>query len=231
MLIHNLENDPELIEIVSSLNLQGIRCYYDFIEEHRPSTDDWRIRLNMSERNSLGFAAPGGLFTQAVYNFAQFGRLPERSVSFKNQLVIEIGAGCFHFGYALAELLEARAYIGVEPFFADHLIRNINQYASKRSIKRIPYTVVPEDILTFLRRIPDGLVSIFAFGIEKCILEDKHYRSNVEKEIFRVLHPEGGFLAASSDLNVSNLCTERFVIKRKSQQNKSLSDQGCLFYK
>lgn len=57
----------------------------------------------------------------------------------------------------------------------------------------IPACLVHEDMLTFLRRLPNDSVSLMANGIDTCIISGR-YRVEVTEEIYRVLHPKGLFL-------------------------------------
>lgn len=107
---------------------------------------------------------------------------------FKNQIFVDLGAGDLPYGYEIAQLAGAKAYVGVEPFYPKSLEGTIMW---DHVPKKIPASVVPEDMLTFLKRLPESSVSLFISGIDGNILPDKGYIDCVENEIMRVLDPKG----------------------------------------
>lgn len=163
---------------------------------------DWRARLNFSRDLGTGFAAPGGEFTRALY---EWSFTPDGSL-LKNFLmgrrVVELGAGMMPYGYALASACGAKNFVGVEPFYGDILARSIKAYihTNDKVIERIPYKVVQDDMLAYLSKEPDDLLCVLACGIEDCILPDQHYRKRVENEIVRTLEGDCFFLSSHSDL-------------------------------
>ena len=147
---------------------------------------DWRARLNFSRDLGTGFAAPGGEFTRALY---EWSFTPDGSL-LKNFLmgrrVVELGAGMMPYGYALASACGAKNFVGVEPFYGDILARSIKAYihTNDKVIERIPYKVVQDDMLAYLSKEPDDLLCVLACGIEDCILPDQHYRKGLKMKLF-----------------------------------------------
>lgn len=135
-------------------------------------------------------------------------RLREVFSSFKNQIVVDLGAGSYPYGYYIADSAEAKGYIGVEPNFpyylAGSLVRNTEiQYEDlpqsidvepRHLLNKTPAVVVNEDMLSFLKRLPDNSVSIFCSGIDYYIIPEQNYRDEVAKEIVRVLNPNGVYI-------------------------------------
>ena len=80
---------------------------------------DWKERLSVSRDLGTGFAAPGGEFTRALYEWALTpdGTFLHRLL--ENRRVVELGAGMMPYGYALAATCEAKNFVAVEPFYAD----------------------------------------------------------------------------------------------------------------
>ncbi|MCK5125553.1 MAG: hypothetical protein KAR42_04795 [candidate division Zixibacteria bacterium] len=69
----------------------------------------------------------------------------------------------------------------------------------------LPVSLVAEDMLTALRRLPNESVSILASGIDECIVPKDVYAEKVEKEISRVLNPKGAFIGESSRFRPAKL--------------------------
>ena len=163
---------------------------------------DWRTRLSTSRDLGKGFAAPGGEFTRALYEWA----LTDRGNFLKELLggrrVVELGAGMMPYGYALAAVCEARNFVAVEPFYSDLQKNSVAGLIKERgeSLPRIPYKVEAIDMLEYLRGEADELLCVLACGIEDCILPGADYRTQVEGEIVRVLEKDAFFLSSHSDL-------------------------------
>lgn len=136
---------------------------------------------------------------------------------YKGKIIIDLGAGDSWHGYLLSTFLEAKAYIGVEKFRSDVLksqlsgitLEDITKYCVRNynDPRKIGYgwkpaestslpeaAVVADDILNFLRRLPDKSVSIFAFGIDQFVFPGKNDSAELIKELERVLDAEGGYL-------------------------------------
>ena len=180
---------------------------------------DWKIRLDASRELGLGFAAPGGNFTKALFEAVMSGLADEIKSALEGQRVVELGAGIRAYGYALAASSGARNYLAVEPFYADVLSKSIGEMirAQNELLPRIPFKVLPHDMLEHLQREGDDLISIVACGIENCILPDERYKRKVEAEIIRTLHPEGVFISSHSDIDPRGLqVTEKWFRRVES---------------
>lgn len=169
---------------------------------------DWRDRLSDSRDLGTGFAAPGGEFTRALFEWVVTdpkGKLLKNVLA--GQRVVELGAGMMPYGYNLAAVCEARNFVAIEPFYSDLQERSIQATISKNTIlaPRIPYKVVGQDMLDYLKEEPDDLLCVLACGIEDCILPGPDYRSRVESEISRVLSSNTFFLSSHSDLYPNDL--------------------------
>ncbi len=177
---------------------------------------DWRERLDESRDMGLGYAAPGGHFTQALYEACLARRAGNLPGSLKGQSVVELGAGMMPHGYLIAATFEAKNYLAIEPYYADVLLKTLRQAIEeqKHMVAEIPWKVSSDDMLTGLRGIPDESVSVLACGIEDCILPDADYKSAVESEIARVLSVTGIFASSHSDLHPRGLHEETFEFQR-----------------
>jgi hypothetical protein len=126
----------------------------------------------------------------------------------RGKVVVDLGAGKDVQGYEVARMVGAKGYVGVEPFFARDLLQRMEDYLGSepwtlKERAHIPASVVCDDMLRTLKRIPDDSVSLMAGAIDDCILgyssEERDYVSEVNREITRVLHPSGVFINSSSE--------------------------------
>ena len=170
----------------------------------------------------LGYAAPGGQFTRALYEACLARRAGNFPGSLKGQSVVELGAGMMPYGYLIAATFEAKNYLAIEPYYADVLLKAIRQVIEeqKHMVAEIPWKVSSDDMLTGLQAIPDGSVSVLACGIEDCILPDADYKAAVESEITRVLSETGVFASSHSDLQPKGLREEAFEFQRIGSELK-----------
>lgn len=179
---------------------------------------DWKERLSVSRDLGTGFAAPGGEFTRALYEWS----LTPSGIFLQSLLVgrrvVELGAGMMPYGYALAASCEARNFVAVEPFYADKQKASIQAMIEDagQTIPRIPYKVEGRDMLEYLKDEADDLLCVVACGIEDCILPGAEYRKKVEGEIYRVLEKDAFFLSSHSDLQPQGLRTVEMTFRRPS---------------
>ncbi|HAD22418.1 MAG TPA: hypothetical protein DCF87_09950 [Opitutae bacterium] len=179
---------------------------------------DWKERLSVSRDLGTGFAAPGGEFTRALYEWS----LTPGGIFLQSLLagrrVVELGAGMMPYGYALAASCEARNFVAVEPFYADKQKASIQAMIEDagQTMPRIPYKVEGRDMLEYLKDEADDLLCVVACGIEDCILPGAEYRKKVEGEIYRVLEKDAFFLSSHSDLQPQGLRTVEMTFRRPS---------------
>lgn len=147
---------------------------------------------------------------------------------FNNQIVIDLGCGYHANGYEFASLVGAKGYIGVDMFHGNRLMENKRAFSSdetKKSILEsaqkmgagdamaIPVSFSANDILTFLRRLPDNSVSILASGIDKNVLNNNgEYIEKINKEIQRVLNDKGIFMSYESCFHPKELRSENEIM-------------------
>lgn len=136
---------------------------------------------------------------------------------FKDQILIDLGAGKSKYGYEIASLLHTKAYVAVEPCNTDSLYEKFTrgdlqsrpEFEQKniiREYKSIPISIDDDDMLTFLRRLPDNSVSIQCSGIDRCIIQNRIYAAKVIEEIERVLSDTGAYICyCSQAVETSNL--------------------------
>ena len=179
---------------------------------------DWKERLSVSRDLGTGFAAPGGEFTRALYEWSLTpGGIFLQSLLVRRR-VVELGAGMMPYGYALAASCEARNFVAVEPFYADKQKASIQAMIEDagQTMSRIPYKVEGRDMLEYLKDEADDLLCVVACGIEDCILPGAEYRKKVEGEIYRVLEKDAFFLSSHSDLQPQGLRTVEMTFRRPS---------------
>lgn len=152
-------------------------------------------------------------------------RLEILTKRFRDQVIVDLGPGDYGEGYFLAASLGAKGYVGVEKFRQNMLEKNLksvtkesnNRYAEslhyfearegniKPESDLIPASIVGEDMLSFLKRLPDNSVSILTSGIDSNIIPNEKYRREVASEIQRVLNKNGVYMTCASDIPVKGL--------------------------
>ncbi len=113
---------------------------------------------------------------------------------FNNQLVIDLGAGdaSMATAYEVAEIGGAKAYVAVELHADGRSAFRLRLFSEERNI---PCALVAEDMLSFLRRLPDKSISSICSGIDSHII-DYSYADKVSEELRRVIHPDGAYLTS-----------------------------------
>lgn len=214
---------PEYPEIVSVQNLvpvmrsDGMPTIEEAVRSNRGEHDE-EIQKDFAHNS-----ASTPFSTDVIDHYDYHAR--EALDKFRGQIVVDLGAGWSGLGYFLAELSEARGYIGVEAFWPDRLEEflregrfTFHRDSENAGCEKIPVAIAPEDMLTFLRRLPDHSVSVFASGIDSLIIPQKYLRE-VTKEIERVLHPDGAFIMNESVLHSNNLHCEDIRIGKREGVN------------
>ncbi|GEM_PF-1714280 len=152
--------------------------------------------------------------------------LREALYLFRGKVVVDLGAGSYPIGYCIADYCKARGYIGVEPIYTEELANRLQHaeiYAAHK-LNIIPFTVIGEDMLGFLRRLPDNSVSILCSGIDTYIIERGDYRDAVAKEIIRVLDPDGVYIGGSSGhIYIEDALIERREISIEASRTSVLA--------
>ena len=179
---------------------------------------DWKERLVVSRDLGTGFAAPGGEFTRALFEWSLTPAGAFLHTLLQGKRVVELGAGMMPYGYALAAHSKAQNFVAVEPFYADR--QEIAQAAYVENDlppeMRIPRKVESLDMLEYLDGEADNLLAIIACGIEDCILPDAEYKKKVEGEIERSLEEDAFFISSHSDLFPQGMKSVEILFSRPS---------------
>ncbi|MBI3420900.1 MAG: hypothetical protein HY006_02450 [Candidatus Sungbacteria bacterium] len=197
-------------------------------------------------RAEVNHDSPGQAADTAFSNFIYAPdnkQFKEAFSNLKDQVVVDLGAGSNPRGYYIANSAKAKGYIGVEPNFyrelAGSLVKNIDPKKNKHigweggmevkpqyHLNKIPAVVVREDMLSFLKRLPDNSVSILCSGVDGFVLSnERNYRGEVAKEIVRVLSPNGVYIGERYGGHIS-LNQERGideVVVQGEEKHQSLS--------
>jgi hypothetical protein len=136
----------------------------------------------------------------------------------RGTILLDLGANEPLRGYAIARQSGCVGYIGVDKFNADILfIPNEKEVVHTspddpplQDVPNIPYCIVKEDMLKFLKRIPADQVSVLMAGIE--VGFGSNYINQVDDEITRVLNPNGAFVRLNSNF-WPNLKREKCEVK------------------
>ena len=133
-------------------------------EGNRLFSRDWKERLSLSRASGKGFAAPGGEFTRALYEWVLMDEANALRSLLRGQRVVELGAGMMPFGYALAALCHAKNFVAVEPYYSDVQEISVKSFVKENFgvVPRIPFKVIGEDMLSYLTNEPDDLLCILA---------------------------------------------------------------------
>jgi len=138
-----------------------------------------------------------------------------------NTILVDLGANSCN-SYFLARALGARGYIGVDKFNPGEEDDFNEAYSTElwekklKNKNNVPLAVVQEDMLTFLKRLPDNSVSILTTGIQIGI--KGNYSSQVEREIARVLDPKGAYLTYASVFEPKELKKEEPQIQGQTDE-------------
>ena len=134
----------------------------------------------------------------AIVSFAKY-KQKELSDLFSGKTLIDLGCGRNGFGYSCGKLLRIKNYIGVDPILK-YLDSSELKYLNSFNNKKIKFFGIAEDMLSFLKRLPNDSSNFISSFIDYDILEGNFYREEVEKEIYRTLHPKGFYLSYASKI-------------------------------
>ncbi len=132
--------------------------------------------------------------------------LKELKERFSGKVLVDLGCGQSSSGYKLACILGSKGYVGIDSNGVDiygikHLV---NSKLDKEKPEKetsdwqpIPYSLVIEDALSFLRRVPDNRVCVSTFGIDGMVMYEasREYVDQSCDEITRVIDPDGAQIA------------------------------------
>lgn len=165
----------------------------------------------------------------------------------KDQIVVDLGAGNM-YGYATALGGGARGYVAIDKFYdLAGEYRNperVREFVDKkwplycRDKELIPAAAEQDDMLSFLKRLPDNSVSIISSGHIFLFGDDGEYVMELKKEMLRVLSPSGLFIenegiSLSNDKNfvseVWKYGTYRVFVKKEETRSKRIEEADEAF--
>jgi hypothetical protein len=130
------------------------------------------------------------LLKHSYYRDAPF-IFPEGTNGFRDQIVIDLGAGRMTDGYLFARDLGASAYIAVEFCFTPMLVRNLSELSSQE--RSIPCAVIYDSIEQVLPAIPKRSVSFICAGIDDTFAGFGAVQASISQHLPSALHPQGAF--------------------------------------
>ena len=123
----------------------------------------------------------------AIEDASNIEVISELKQLFNGKVVIDIGPGDNTGGYKIAEMLGARAYIAVEPYFANNLVRELSDKIN--ADEKLPYVVLNTDASNALSSMIEGSANIMSIGTDSTMIRDKDYRKQVNKLLHEKLGP------------------------------------------
>lgn len=199
--------------ILPGINIAGLNRDEEFKRYEAP-TDE--ITLHNSYHEGRGDGA-GTEYIMGILDYFNPGYKKSAEVLgirnfiepfFKGRVVVDLGAGDAG-GYYLARECHAKGYISVDKFrhpFVDYRIQESLFHGGSKA-QNIPFAVVMEDMLEFLRRLPAESVSILTSAVTVGIRRE--YAHQVEDEIVRVLDPQGAYITHFSEFTPETLKMEK----------------------
>lgn len=145
-------------------------------------------------------------------------KLREFLQSFSGQIMVDLGPGDTVDGYEIASLSGANAYVAVEPYYwveCQTKFFGYDRMPRENNFEKIPHDIVEADALSFLRRLPDKSVSVFASQMESVMKPE--YEIAVAQEIQRVLHPQGAFIEFDSEFKLDQNLFKQDLFDQESE--------------
>ena len=139
-------------------------------------------------------------------------QLVEAKKYFKGQIIVDIGCCTDISLYRVSCISKAKAYIGIDyannydanlraNLLSEEYWKNHDQKSPPKEHKRdVVVGLAYEKAQDFLKRLPDNSVSVYAGGIDLCMVPSNEAAAELEKEIIRVLSPDGAYMANCSRL-------------------------------
>lgn len=131
---------------------------------------------------------------------------------YRDQIVVDIGCGVDIGMFRACCMAGARGYIGVDcnydydaKLMANLLLEEYWQEMDaelkiQEHRRDVPCGIAYERAQDFLSRLPDASVSLYAGGIDFCMIPSNEEVAEIEREIVRVLDPNGAYMANCSRL-------------------------------
>lgn len=116
-------------------------------------------------------------------------------------VVVDLGAGVKSTGYYFAHQHRAAGYIGVEPAHPADLQKEVQTQADRiKSRPATPFVVVAENMLAFLKRLPDDSATIITSNIDSNVIPDPKIREQIGLEINRVIGARNMYITNFSEV-------------------------------
>jgi predicted methyltransferase len=112
----------------------------------------------------------------------------------------------------VARVCGARGYVAVERNYSAELeaiMRDEGMWAAAKAwydryglpdVMDIPLSIIDAHMLEFLAGLPDRSVNILTGGIDRCVMDNDDYAGHVERQIARVVLPDGAYVSYKSGL-------------------------------
>jgi len=192
-ILEKLESITAVEKIIPGINIKKLHTIDNPMMTKRSYHSDKIELLSDEPRMSI------------VYN--ELSKKKQNFDELKNQVLVDLGAGSFGQAYlTFAQEYGCKAYIAVEPIFYEKLHMRLSQ---KPGISK---AVIAEDMLTFLKRLPNNSVSFIISGVE--YLPRPKYINAVKEEIKRTLHKKGVCLIFESQIKTIEGLKRELIFER-----------------
>lgn len=220
-----------LSELVPGINEEGMVSLDRFSPNAGEHYED-RVLKGLDLTHQFSAEILVGLTSLEVNEPEMFKKFQEK---FSEVTIVDLGAGGGNYdnsstGYFIASMLKAKGYVGVEPFnwrdiFKSFLTSDDIMYADVggidekwvNNVEPIPFNIVVDDAVSFLKRLPDESVFLLSAGLRD-VVSDISYGNELSQEMLRVLKKHGICLANNSWLpegfTENNLTEESKEVKK-----------------
>jgi len=169
-------------------NLQNLEDYQKRFRELQNSADCYPLTYKTSNGEEIALGHDSPMLTTSIVGLADLC-FPDPKYTFRDQLVLDLGAGKESTGYCVARDLGARAYIGVDFCFPAELHAAIQGLSDAE--RTIPYAIVYTSIQEIISAIPNDSCSFICAGIDDGIPKFSELIESMRAYLPKKLHPRG----------------------------------------
>ncbi|MFZ2190553.1 MAG: hypothetical protein WA057_03775 [Candidatus Magasanikiibacteriota bacterium] len=211
--IHKIPPDAIIKNFIPEINLDGLK--------NQDGVLVGDTHTNGTTSSAIGMEIVLGHFSRiksiADIDSNEGRQMKELLQRFAGGIIVDLGAGMSELAYIFSQNLKAGGYVGVEPVYSAELQNNVQTQAdkNKKSESAIPFVVVAENMLKFLKRLPDGSASVLASNIDLHVIPNKKILEEIGREIDRVIGTKNAFVINHSEIPLPSNQSYRIVYKNE----------------